>query len=117
VTVANVREEWATTCLVGDYKVVVYPEAVIGAFAVHLRIRHRVALGPGYTVTHRASGLAVWKVPTFDRALAVATWLDEQAPIPVAREEAFQWIENLSPEERTEFVTRLTAVGGPRDVE
>lgn len=60
------------------------PEGVVGDhYAIHQRLRHGRPTGPGWTVTHIPSGLAVWTVDEFDAAVRVARWLDEHQALPV----------------------------------
>ena len=109
-----VDKDWTTVCRCGDEQVAVEPEAVIGHYAVHKAISHRTPVGPGYTVTHRASGLAVWHVRAYSGALAVAKHLDERQLLPETAGAVLAWKENLTAMERTKLVWQLQQIA-PRE--
>lgn len=106
-------ESWTTICRCGTNEVAVEPEAVFGAFAVHLTISNGNR-GPGYTITHRPSGFAVWHVREFAAAIAVAKWLDESLILPDTVETVTHWKQKLTPIARTRLVVSLSAIA-PRE--
>jgi len=109
-----VDKDWTTICRCGADQVAVEPEAVIGRYAVHLAIHGLTPVGPGYTVTHRAAGLAVWHVRALDKALAVAKWLDENGQLPETAEAVQVWKQQLTSFARTRLVFQLTQIA-PRE--
>ena len=107
-------EEWTTACRCGDEQVLVEPTAILGIYAVHKSISHGTAVGPGYTVTHRPSGLAVWHVRGFANAMAVAKFLDDEKLLPETKEGLATWKRELTPMARGHIATRLSAIA-PRE--
>lgn len=106
--------EWTTICMCGERRVSVEPEAVIGPYAVHLSIGHLVAAGPGYTITHRPTGLAIWHVRKFTDGVRVATWLDAEKVLPETEAGMLLWKEALTPTVCTYLMARLAAIA-PRE--
>lgn len=91
----------------GGATTVVIPEVIIGDFAVHNWLWGARAVGPGFTVTHVASGLALWTVRHLSDAVKVAQWLDKRKVVPV---DAVTWKENLSGQARSKLIVDLTAI-------
>ena len=108
------KEAWTTLCRIGDTSVAVEPEAVTGIYAVHLTINMGLVTGPGYTITHRPSGWAVWHVREFAAAIRVARWLDESGVLPLTAADAMSWKEKLTPLERARMHMQLAAIA-PRE--
>lgn len=113
---ASERAEWRTQCAVGrDGILVVDPDAVIGPYAIHGRIKDGAASGPGWTITHRSTGKAVWHVLEYADAIKVAQWLDNERVMPESREEAFTWIAKRLPSEQTKLMVQLQHIA-PRHI-
>lgn len=74
----------------GETTVVVEAEVLVGNYAVHLTICNG-SRGPGYSITHRKSGFAVWHVRELAAAVAVATWLDANLALPDTWELVTEW--------------------------
>ena len=85
-------------------------ESVVGDFAVHLRIWGGRAVGPGYSVTHVVSGIAVWTVAHLPDAIRVAQWLDKAQIIPKQEEAAVAWRIRFKDPERSKLIQALTAI-------
>lgn len=107
-------ENWTTVCRCGNVEVSVEPEMVCSGYAVHKTIGKGHAGGPGYTVTHRSSGYAVWHVRTFVQAIAVAQWLADNLELPADLDGVLRWRANLEPRDRTRLVVNLTEIA-PRE--
>jgi len=85
------------SCVYGNnHTLAVQPDAIVGGLAVHQRIVAGVARGPGWTVTHRASGKLIWSTQEFGEAVRVAQWLDDRRTIPEGHSEAVAWRAGLS---------------------
>lgn len=104
------KEEWRTQCAVGRDSTVmvdVDPDAVIGVFAIHLRIQGQKPTGPAWSITHRPTGKAVWHVREYADAIKVAQYLDQERVMPETKEEALEWISKQLPSDRTKFTLAL----------
>lgn len=113
-TMPESTEDWTAICRCGSSEVTVELEAVHGAYAVHPTISAGRARGPGHTITHRASGFAVWHVRAFAEAIAVARWLCDNLLLPDDMAGVQQWKQQLTPIERTRLIVRLTEIA-PRE--
>lgn len=113
-TSVEAAPNWTTQCRCGDALVQVDPEMVQGPYAVHRTIKDMRPVGPGYTITHRPSGYAVWHVREFSAAIAVAKWLDENVTLPPSYDAVWNWKQNLTPNERTRLVGGMSAIA-PRE--
>src|SRR6266576_6968570 len=103
--------DWTTiVCRCGAELVSIEAEAIFGIYAVHKSINHATATGPGYTVTHRPSGMAVWHVREFGDAVAVAKYLDKEQLLPETKDELEQWHQTLAPTARGMLMGMLTAI-------
>ena len=105
---------WTTQCRCGDALVTVNPEMVQEPYAVHHTIKNGRAVGPGYTITHRPSGLAVWHVREFAAALAVVKWLNANLVLPDTEKTVVDWKDKLAPTAKTRLVAELSAIA-PRE--
>lgn len=95
---------------VGGQKITIGSEGTVGGWSVHRIINDKVAKGPGYAVTHRATGLRVWTTESFDTALRVAQFLDRSKMIPDDPAEVYRWKDELTPVGRAEIILRLTEI-------
>jgi len=111
---AQLDPKMTTMCRCGDAEVFVDSEMMAGAYAVHLTVHKARASGPGYTVTHRPSGYAIWHVREFGAAVRIAQWLDENLKLPEKYEMVWQWKQQMSAVERGHLVGALTAIA-PRE--
>jgi hypothetical protein len=70
-------------------------DCVAGAYAVHLQL-HRGSLQahhPGWSITHIMSGLLIWKVQEYDKAVEAARWLHRMGifSLDATADELFAW--------------------------
>jgi hypothetical protein len=98
------------TAVCGDRRVSVSPDAEIGPYVIHQDIRGFAPRGPAWVVSHRATGLVVWRTAGFDGAIKAARWLDEARTIPEGAAETIAWRAALTPEERGRLILNLNAV-------
>lgn len=84
--------------------------AWIGPFAIHRRIHHRAEMLDGWTVTHIASGRAIWTVAHFTQAMQVAQWLDQHKRIPEDLDGCLAWAATMQADRvaYTRFVAELS---------
>lgn len=113
-TSVEAQPDWTTQCRCGDALVPVDPEMVQGPYAVHRTIKNSRAVGPGYTITHRPSGFAVWHVRAFDAAVRIAQWLDENVTLPPTYDDVWEWKQNLTPMARSALVGGMSKIA-PRE--
>src|SRR5690348_12841734 len=64
----------------GGRKKEVEVECMFGDYAIHPRIVKGEQYGPGYTVTFKPNGMAVWSVAIKGDAYRIAQYLDEKKP-------------------------------------
>lgn len=114
MTVNGLEREWTTHCRCDNMMVSVEPEMVNEPYAVHLTISEGKAKGPGYTITHRPSGYALWHVREFDAAVRIVHWLAENLQLPDTAEGAKNWKHTLPATERMRIADALTGIA-PRE--
>lgn len=100
MTIAN----GVVRCKCGPIYIEVTADTHIGPYAVHKTIRQKQAQGPGWTVTHRDSGLAVWQVREERDAIRVASWLDAEGILPDNH------VITLTARERVQLIEKLSAI-------
>ena len=95
------------TARCGEQQVTVAPDAEIGPYVIHLDIRKLKPCGPAWSVSHRSTGLVVWRTLEFGGALRVARWLDETRTIPADAPATNTWRAALTVAEQTRLIVRM----------
>lgn len=85
----------------------VFPEIIVGDYAIHGRLWGARPVDHGITVTHIPSGLAIWTVSHASDAVKVAQLLDRERLI---QGDAFEWGRNLKGPDKVKFIERLSAI-------
>lgn len=85
-------------------------DALVGAWAIHQRVWGGEAVGPGWTVSHQPSGIAVWQVETEQEALRVARFLDESKILPETREAFLEWRVKASGPDKSKVMEQLSNI-------
>lgn len=88
-------------------------DSVIGAYAIHPRVFRAKPSGPGWTVTHIASGINVWTVLHYAEALSIARMLDSAKLIPEENPAFEKWQAAMTLVDRTRLYARLAAIAKP----
>lgn len=85
----------------------------LGAYAIHNKLLLGIPTGPGMTVSHTPSGLAIWHTETFEQAEAIVRWLYAHVTIPDhlnTHHEVFRWWNGRSISFRTSIMEQLEAI-------
>lgn len=74
----------------------------VGEYALHHMVIDHLPREGGWTVTHVASGFAVWTTLHRDDAMTLATWLDTQRVLP---QDLHTWRASLDAVQTMRFVS------------
>lgn len=96
--------------LVNEQTALIVVDKSIGAFAIHQRVYGGAAVGPGWSVSHRTTGMLIWTTKEQYEAVQVAVWLHDQQIIPMGRDETLVWKSKLGAKAHAALTAQLAAV-------
>lgn len=103
------RDDRVVVRLATGSQTVVPITAVIGHYVIHPRVEMARAIGPGWAVTHRPSGILVWATPEREGAEAVARWLLEHNTIPDTKD-VTAWRDRLTHSAYRRLLAQLESI-------